>query len=84
MLPDRVSNPGPLTYESDALSIALRGTATCNRLTSSGSATQIPYRKQDKQKNNEKCITGEFIFLLFFSFFFLYFIFLHFLRSRET
>ena len=25
MLPDRVSNPGPLTYESGALSIALRG-----------------------------------------------------------
>ena len=25
MLPDRVSNPGPLTYESDALPIALRG-----------------------------------------------------------
>ena len=25
MLPDRVSNPGPLTYESDALLIALRG-----------------------------------------------------------
>ena len=29
MLPDRVSNPGPLTYESGALSIALRGTAFC-------------------------------------------------------
>ena len=28
MLPDRVSNPGPLTYESDALLIALRGPAT--------------------------------------------------------
>ena len=28
MLPDRVSNPGPLTYESGALPIALRGTAT--------------------------------------------------------
>ena len=28
MLPDRVSNPGPLTYESDALPIALRGPAT--------------------------------------------------------
>ena len=28
MLPDRVSNPGPLTYESGALSIALRGPAT--------------------------------------------------------
>ena len=25
MLPDRVSNPGPLTYESGALQIALRG-----------------------------------------------------------
>ena len=29
MLPDRVSNPGPLTYESGALPIALRGPA-CN------------------------------------------------------
>ena len=27
MLPGRVSNPGPLTYESGALSIALRGPA---------------------------------------------------------
>ena len=27
MLPDRVSNPGPLTYESSALPIALRGLA---------------------------------------------------------
>ena len=27
MLPDRVSNPGPLTYEPDTLSIALRGPA---------------------------------------------------------
>ena len=29
MLPDRVSNPGPLTYESGALPIALRGPAQC-------------------------------------------------------
>ena len=29
MLPDRVSNPGPLTYESGALPIALRGPADC-------------------------------------------------------
>ena len=28
MMPDRVSNPGPLTYESGALPIALRGPAT--------------------------------------------------------
>ena len=33
MLPDRVSNPGPLTYESGALPIALRGPASlsCQR-----------------------------------------------------
>ena len=31
MLPDRVSNPGPLTYESGALPIALRGPATSLR-----------------------------------------------------
>ena len=30
MLPDRVSNPGPLTYESGALPIALRGPACLN------------------------------------------------------
>ena len=28
MLPDRVSNPGPLTHESSALPIALRGPAS--------------------------------------------------------
>ena len=28
MWPDRVSNPGPLTYKSGALPIALRGPAT--------------------------------------------------------
>ena len=28
MLPDRVSNPGPLTYESGALPIALHGPAS--------------------------------------------------------
>ena len=27
MLPDRVSNPGPMTYESGALPIGLRGPA---------------------------------------------------------
>ena len=31
MLPDRVSNPGPLTYESGALPIALRGPAPKQR-----------------------------------------------------
>ena len=32
MLPDRVSNPGPLTYESGALPIALRGPASENQV----------------------------------------------------
>ena len=32
MLPDQVSNPGPLTYESDALPIALRGPADFGQL----------------------------------------------------
>ena len=31
MWPDRVSNPGPLTYESDALPTALRGPAKLQR-----------------------------------------------------
>ena len=32
MLPDRVSNPGPLTYESGALSIALRGPSSGDKI----------------------------------------------------
>ena len=32
MLPDRVSNPGPLTYESGALPIALRGPASTSNV----------------------------------------------------
>ena len=34
MLPDQVSNPESLTYESDALRIALRGPACCDVMTS--------------------------------------------------
>ena len=43
MLPDRVSNPGPLTYESGALPIALRGPAF-NMLTN----VNRPYRLNKK------------------------------------
>ena len=32
MLPDRVSNPGPLIYESGALPIALRGPASLDAI----------------------------------------------------
>ena len=31
MLPDRVSNPGPLTYESGALPIVLHGPASAEK-----------------------------------------------------
>ena len=41
MLPDRVSNPGPLTYESGALPIALRGPAFMTK----GSAQGVLKRK---------------------------------------
>ena len=35
MLPDRVSNPGPLTYESGALPIALRDPADVDQMNNS-------------------------------------------------
>ena len=40
MLPDGVSNPGPLTYESGALPIALRGPAPGGR---DAFLTKIPF-----------------------------------------
>ena len=43
MLPDRVSNPGPLTYESDALPIALRGPAIAVVKTASNQASADKY-----------------------------------------
>ena len=41
MLPDRVSNPGPLTYELGALPIALRGPATNTSEVIIGQSTHI-------------------------------------------
>ena len=48
MLPDRVSNPGPPTYESGALPIALRGPAiiastdgSVDDLSQTGSCTSV-------------------------------------------
>ena len=46
MLPDRVSNPGPLTYESGALPIALRGPALlASWQASSAKSTLLDVRK---------------------------------------
>ena len=43
MWPDRVSNQGPLTYESGALPTALRGQATCFR----NKADLVPLASED-------------------------------------
>ena len=45
MLPDRVSNPGPLTYQSSAFPIALRRPA---------SRQEARDRRQSRQKPNMK------------------------------
>ena len=46
MLPDRVSNPGPRTYESGALPIALRGPALIRKMKSlEQSVYNSPYSK---------------------------------------
>ena len=49
MLPDRVSNPGPLTYESGALPIALSGPAA-----NTGSSTiALPGLRPGELKNTK-------------------------------
>ena len=51
MLPDRVSNPGPLIYESGALPIALRGPAwpfTTEIFTLEGFVLIQKYEKRSK------------------------------------
>ena len=46
MLPDRVSNPGPLTYESGALPIALRGPAFIKALNGNPNTCLLKIEKQ--------------------------------------
>ena len=50
MLPDRVSNPGPLTYESSALLIALRGPA----IEASGNNPRCPTILGEAEKGGEE------------------------------
>ena len=52
MLPDQVSNPGPLTFESGALPIALRGPANAKVVRDKGlTFTSAFYKKKKKKKN---------------------------------
>ena len=46
MLPDRVSNPGPLTYESGALPMALRGPALRNNANRIINKREIKWMRQ--------------------------------------
>ena len=58
MLPDRVSNPGPLTYESGALPIALRGPALIAKLDSTGidpcTLSSIKFFTEGRKENPQK------------------------------
>ena len=48
MLPDRVSNPGPLTYESGALPIALRGPARSAEVRGGGRLMRMGTQQQQQ------------------------------------
>ena len=56
MLPDRVSNPGPPTYESGALPIALRGPAFPLR--------KEPLLKELQRKKQEFMLINTTLFIL--------------------
>ena len=51
MLPDRVSNPGPMTYESGALPIALRGPAKSPCMISFMQAGTLWYAEKDSDQH---------------------------------
>ena len=55
MLADRVSNPGPLTYESGALPIALRGPANKSRDCIQTVFFDILYSTEDPRYNDSAC-----------------------------
>ena len=58
MLPDRVSNPGPLTYESGALPIALRGPATAVKRLVEASTRNMKYGLTSKLAQNLVVLWG--------------------------
>ena len=64
MLPDRVSNPGPLTYESGALPIALRGPAPNTNEPKLSSTDKIWLFSMNIGAYLYEWIVGEFLYLL--------------------
>ena len=59
MLPDLVSNPGPPTYESGALPIALRGPSSV-RIISSGKKKQNRFNLDDQFSDTANAHFGSF------------------------
>ena len=53
MLPDRVSNPGPLTYESGALPIALRGPAATKLFVVTYENGKVPFSESVSALNKQ-------------------------------
>ena len=53
MLPDRISNPGPLTYESGALPIALRGPAPMSSFRNKMQEKDIQYSRTDTNRSSK-------------------------------
>ena len=58
MLPDRVSNPGPLTFESGALPIALRGLATLH-------VSQLQITSTNFYKRMSLCLNENYQYKIF-------------------
>ena len=58
MLPDWVSNPGPLTYESGALPIALRGSAFTQNSAYTGVNAITTFPLEDMQLLSTKTLTS--------------------------
>ena len=58
MLPDRVSNPGPLTYESGALPIALHGPASPISNSRFGPVISYEEIKERIQQGSPAILTG--------------------------
>ena len=66
MLPDRVSNPGPLTYESGALPMSLRGPENDTELIQSITISHRQHKRKrsayipdDKRSQKKKNAHGE-------------------------
>ena len=57
MLPDRVSNPGPLTYESGALPIALRGLPILSFCSENNDMTKKSMQKLEKRRSDTAITT---------------------------